>query len=453
VASTDTLTKFGKQFQTQVVSALLTDAKFLEQIHDLVDIDFFDSEATQWIARELMSHFDEFKTVPSMNVFKVKISELDNDVLKTVAVEKLREVYLQVDSKDLGFVKDKFLEFCKNKKFEWAIHESLTLLENGNYEKIRQAFDDALKAGEPVDFGHDYFEDVEERLEKVVRRTVKTGWPVIDDLMDGGLGPGELGVIVAPPGIGKSWSLTNLAANAVRNGLFAVYYTLELDQNYVGLRFDTVFTGLNSHGIREHKDRVRNTVDKLPGSLIIKHFPTKSKSTLALETHLSTIEAVKGKPDLVLVDYGDILISTAKYSDIRHLELGGIYEDLRRWAGESHLPIWTASQSNRESMELNVITGKSIAESINKLMIADFVMSCARPTNLKINDKANFHIIKNRFGPDGLTFGANMDTEIGSIEIHDVAQPQDSGNGSSNGGEEDSSMEKLRGLYESFQSN
>ena len=139
MAVLDTLTKFGKQFQTQVVTVLLTDAKFLEQVYDLIDVDFFDSEASQWIVRETMRYFKEFKTIPSMNVLKVKVSEIDNDVLSTVIVEKLRDVYNQVGSKDLEFVKEKFLEFCKNKKFEWAIHESLTLLESGNYDEIRNA--------------------------------------------------------------------------------------------------------------------------------------------------------------------------------------------------------------------------------------------------------------------------------------------------------------------------
>lgn len=450
--ATESLAKFGKMFQTQVVAVLLTDVKFLEQVLDLIDIDFFDSEASQWIVKESIKYYREFKTTPSMSIFKIKVADIDSDVLSTVVVDKLREVYLQVGSKDLSFVKEKFLEFCKNKKFEKAIHDSITHLERGNYEQIRIEFDDALRAGEPVNVGHDYTQDISQRMERVVRRTVRTGWEVIDDLMDGGLGPGELGVVVAPPGVGKSWSLVNIAANAVKSGKFVVYYTLELAENYVGLRFDSWFTGMNSHDLRNDKEKVRKVIEKIPGKLLIKYYPTKSIAVNKLESHLNRIETVDRRPDLVIVDYADILISSNKYSDIRHLELGGIYEELRRVAGEREVPIWTASQSNRSSMALNVIKGDSIAESINKLMISDFVMSLARNDKDKLSDKAWWHIIKNRFGADGLTFMSKMDTSIGHIEISDtVVQSRTNGNEESkSSGMEDKSMKKLKNIYESM---
>ena len=87
-------------------------------------------------------------------------------------------------------------------------------------------------------------------LEDVKRDTVPTDWSPINDLMDGGLGPGELGVVVAPSGVGKTWILTALGASAVRQGLSVVHYTMELSENYVGPEYDTVFTKIPSVEIK-----------------------------------------------------------------------------------------------------------------------------------------------------------------------------------------------------------
>ena len=320
MSGNEALTRYGKTFQSQVLATFFSDVSFFEQVNDLLDVKYFDSEASQWIATTIIEHYKEFKVMPSLMVMKVRISELDNDILKTVVVEKLREVFKQINSKDLSFVKDKFLEFCRNKKFEQAIHDSLTMLENGNYENIRSTFDEALKAGMPRDVGHDYQLKLEERLQKSVRDTVSTGWKSINELMDGGLGPKELGVIVMPPGAGKSWTLQHLAATAVKQGKFAVYYTLELADGYVGTRFDSIFTGMTIPELRKHPDTVRKVVEKLPGKLLIKEYPTKSVTVNTLMTHLSRLEMVDTKPDVVFVDYGDLLLSTGKYSDTRHLE-------------------------------------------------------------------------------------------------------------------------------------
>ena len=189
--------------------------------------------------------------------------------------------------------------------------------------------------------------DVDDRFAESTRKTVKTGWNVIDDLMDGGLGPGELGVFVAPAGIGKSWGLVNVAANAVKKSLNVIHYTLELSAPYVGLRFDSVFTGIAAQNLKYHVDEVKDCVEKLTGKLVVKYYPTKSATVNTIKAHLDRCQIQGYKPDVIVVDYADLLRGTGK--EIRH-ELGNIYEDLRGLAGEYEIPVWTASQANRSAL-------------------------------------------------------------------------------------------------------
>jgi hypothetical protein len=156
----------------------------------------------------------------------------------------------------------------------------------------------------------------------------------------------------------------------------------------------------------------------MKGKLLIKYFPTKSASVQTLSAHLKTIELQQIEPDIVIVDYADILrgVGTEK----RHI-LENIYEDLRGLAGEYDLPIWTASQANRSSLEEDIIDATKVAEAYSKVMIADFVMSVSRKVADKIANTGRFHVIKNRFGPDGLTFPAMINTNIGKIEVYEAS--------------------------------
>ena len=410
----NTLIQFGHKFQTKIISSLLGEKVFLQTICDILEPEYFDSDSNKWIAQTIRDYFFEYKTSPTLEVMKVRIDEIENDILKVAVVDGLKESWRLIQSTDLKFVQEQTLEFCRNQVIKAAIMDSVDLLEVGQYDEIKKMVDEAMKAGIERDLGHDYIVGIEERLTKSTRDTVKTGWDPIDEVMDGGLGGGELGVVVAPAGIGKTWCLQSMGASAVKNGLNVVHYTLELNQNYVGLRYDTIFSGVPTANIKFYQDDVKKKIDQLKGTLLIKYFPTKSATVQTLAAHLSQIEIQGTKPDLVLVDYADILKGMG--SEKRHV-LENIYEDLRGLAGEIECPIWTASQANRSSLEEDVIDATKVAEAYSKVMIADFVVSVSRKVEDKIANTGRFHVIKNRFGYDGVTYPSQINTNIGKIEV------------------------------------
>ena len=432
-----TLSQFGHVFQAKIISSLLSDKKFIQTISDILEPDYFDSDANKWLCKIIRDYFFEYKTTPTLEVMKVKIDEMENEILQVSVVENLKESWRNVESTDLKFVQEQTLEFCRNQVMKQAIMDSVDLIEVGQYDQIKKIVDNAMKAGSDRDLGHDYIDGIEERLTKSTRNTVKTGWDPIDEVMDGGLGAGELGVVVAPAGIGKTWCLQTIASSAVKQGLNVVHYTLELNQNYVGLRYDTVFSGVTTSDIKFYQDDVKKKIDALKGTLLIKYFPTKSASVQTLTSHLSQIEIQGNKPDLVIVDYADILKGVG--SEKRHI-LENIYEDLRGLAGEIECPIWTASQANRSSLEEEIIDATKVAEAYSKVMIADFVVSVSRKVEDKIANTSRFHVIKNRFGIDGITFPSSMNTNIGKILIYESTTQS----GQEVQGKMDNSQEYLR---------
>lgn len=421
----DKLTNFGYGFQIKVVSSLLTDKAFLQQVTDILLPDFFESEANQWIVETINKYFREYKVPPTLDVFKIKVQDIDRDVLKASIIECLKDAFKYIEAEDLEFVKTETVDFCKNQCIKRAILDSVDLLNKGRYEEIKATIDTAMKAGADKEVGHEYntAANVEARYAENVRSTVPTPWPVINDLADGGFGKGELVVFVAPAGIGKSWGLINVGAHAVKQGLNVVHYTLELNEGYVGQRYDAVLTGIANQNLKYNLDEVANTVSKLKGNLTIKYYPTKTASCSTIRAHIEKMIMLGKKPDLVIVDYADLLRGAVARKEMRH-ELESIYEDLRGVAGEYEVPMFTASQANRSALEQDVIEADKISESYSKVMIADFVLSLSRKVTDKIAGTGRWHIIKNRFGPDGLTLPAKMNMSNGQIHIYEETSVQ-----------------------------
>jgi replicative DNA helicase len=390
----------------------------MDTLCEIIDKKFFESDANKWIVQEIKDYYDEYKKEPTLDVFKGQVSKLDNPSLKKAVVEQLKTVYTQIGQDDFEYVKNEFTSFCINQNMKNVILQSVDLLKSGNYDRIKDLVDKAMKVGVESDLGMDYLLDFEERFSETGRETVATGWDCVDDLMGGGLGPGELGVVVAPSGVGKSWMLACLGAAAVRAGKTVVHYTLELSQHYVGLRYDTVFTHIPSSDLKEKKDEVYGKLKRLPGKLKVKYYPPKGASSKTIQLHIEKMIAAGNKPDLIIVDYADLLLSHSNKTDSTYAEQGGVYIDLRGMSGELQIPIWTASQTNRSAIDSEVIEADKIADSYAKVMNADFIMSLSRKAKDKINNTARVHIMKNRFGSDGLTFPSKMDTNTGTIEVY-----------------------------------
>ena len=403
----DSLKKFGPEFQAKCLASLVSDKPFLERIADILSPDHWDVDAHKWIVETVISYFIQYKDIPTLSVFKVRVDSIENEILKKSIFDNLKIIYSHIKDTDLVFVEEQFLEFCKNQKLKTAIMQSVDYLKQGEYEQIKHVVDEALKAGMERNLGHDYFEDIDKRMSEMARSTVKTSWAPIDSVLDGGLAKGELGFIVAPAGSGKSWMLSRLGAEAMKQGKNVIHFTMELNENYTGLRYDACFSGIAFQDIRKNVDAVRKKIDNIPGKLKIKYYPLKTVSPQSLKMHIEKIQLVTGrKIDLAIVDYADILrpFMTEKNTN-SYTEAGSVYEELRAVAGELQIPIWSASQSNRSSHEEDVIGAHGVADSYRKIMTGDFIMSLSRKMEDKMQGTGRLHVIKNRFGQSHCLYG------------------------------------------------
>jgi len=409
--------EYGPSFQIKVLSSLLTHKNFLVNIYDVLNADDFNSQSNKWIVQEIIRYYDKYHTTPSLDILKVEVKKIENEVLQVSVKEQLREAYRSSDE-DLEYVQEEFSTFCKNQQLKKALLSSVDLLKAGDYDSIKTMIENAMKAGQDKNIGHEYVKDLESRYREDTRNPIPTPWEDFNALLQGGLGDGDFGLIFGNPGGGKSWCLVALGGYAVRMGYNVLHYTLELGEDYVGRRYDAFFTKIPVNKIKDNKDRVEEVIPQIPGKLIIKEFPTGKTTINTIESHIKKSMDLDIKPDLILIDYVDLLASKRRNVD-RKMEIDDIYTSTKGLARELNLPIWSVSQVNRAGAKDDIIEGDKAAGSYDKLMITDFCLSLSRKAKDKINGTGRFHIMKNRYGMDGLTFGVKIDTSIGNFEVHE----------------------------------
>lgn len=199
----DSISKYGYSFQIKLIAALLSDPAFVSQTYDILDEKYFDSESIKWIVKKCFTYFNEYKKLPTLDVLKVYIDRIEDELLSSEIINSVRDSIAQIEASDIQFVKTETVSFCKNQELKSAILQSVEFLKAEKYEDIKGVIDKALKVGISNDIGLDYFEDIDSRYTTDQRNPTSTGWSVLDKLLKGGLAAKELGVFVASSGAGK----------------------------------------------------------------------------------------------------------------------------------------------------------------------------------------------------------------------------------------------------------
>lgn len=417
--------QYGKQFQEKIFQCLISDREWAAQMVEVMDPTFFDVVYLEYLADKLFTYYRKYKSFPTLGllitIVKDALSQKDDVVLRDQIVTFLFRIKTSPDASDLAFVKDKALDFCRKQAFKDALEQAVDLIQTEKFDHVLTLMKNAVSVGLPSSVGHDFFEDVEARFVKINRQVCPTGLPKLDSksILRGGLGRGEIGVVTANTGVGKSHWLVAMGANAMKAGKNVLHYTFELTEHAVGLRYDSNLCSLPSNEIQDRKKEVLEKYENMElGRLIIKEYPTGSATTITIRNHIEKLMLKGFTPSVIIIDYADIMRSTRQYDSLRH-ELKLIYEELRNLAMDLNVPVWTASQANRDSANSDIVGLENMSEAYGKAMVADVVVSISRKATEKATNSGRLFIAKNRAGRDGIVFPLNIDTSKSTFEILD----------------------------------
>ena len=410
--------KYGKSFQEDLVHLILDDRPFADQILEVLDTNFLELEYLRLFTSKIVDYRQRYSKHPSQQIIDTILQtelEREDKVVSQQTTEYFNKISIsEVEGSE--YIKEQSLDFCRKQNLKEAMLKSVDLLQSCSFDEISKIINDSLKLGSENNFGYDYLVDFEERYVPRFRNPITTGWKEMDEIAGGGLGKSELGVVVAPTGAGKSMVLVHLGSQAIMEGKTVIHYTLELQETVIGKRYDSCITEFPLSELSVFKDEIYEKIKDLDGRLIVKEYPTKSATTGTIKNHLNKLVKRGIEPDMIIVDYADLLKPMVVRKEKRN-ELESIYEELRALSTEYGCPIWTASQTNRSGLNAEVITMEQISEAFNKCFVADFIFSVSRTVEDKQNNTGKIFVAKNRNGPDGMVYNIFMDTSNVKIRV------------------------------------
>jgi hypothetical protein len=420
-----TFADYGKSFQEKILQALISDKNWAAQMFEVAKVEYFELKYLRFLVDKYFGYYKKYHVFPTMQllitIVRDCLREGNDIILRDQIVEFLHRIKTNPDMGDLQYVKDKSLDFCRKQALKEALESAVELIAVDKLDNVLGVIKVALTVGTTPSIGHDFMNDFDKRFIKINRNPIPTGLDKLDtkNILNGGLGNGEIGIITAPTGVGKSHFLVSLGANAIKHGKNVLHYTFELCETIVGIRYDSFLCDIPSNDVINSKNLIKSKYEKMKlGRLFIKEYPTGSATIMTLRTHIEKL-ALKGfVPDIVIIDYADIMRSTRKYDSLRH-ELKLIYEELRNMAMELNLPIWSASQANRQAANADIVGLENMSEAYGKAMIADVVLSLSRKPVEKAKGTARLFVAKNRAGRDGLVFNIGIDTSKSKFMIID----------------------------------
>ena len=428
------LEDYGTEFLRKLLSHVITNKNFFKSIYDVLSPDYFPHNAHKWVIDKLIEHYDKYKKLIPKELYRQKLIE-DKWIVKQkdgkfkAIQEYASEVIkiLEIEPEDFEEYRDTVVEVLKVNSGKKIIYEySDKLNKSENLTKLRQQLQENEKIGIDRNTGLEYEIEFEERYKKNKREPIPTPWPQLNNLTLGGLGAGDLGIIYASPGGGKSWSLVAIGAHAYSQGKNVIYYTLELTEAYVGIRFDAYLTqtpfGQLVENSEAHLPKIKETVNKITSEkkskLRIVEYPINSVSIETIKSHIQKVEDEGIKVDMILIDYLDLLKGDRKFTNTKD-QIDSIYISTKNLAQELKIPIWSASQVNRSGEETDILTADKVAGSFDKNAKADLNISIQRKTEDEEYNQGTLHVMKNRYGAAKKTFSVNADLSMGRFILSD----------------------------------
>ena len=404
-------TDYGYDIQKLYLEMMLSDAGTFVRCQSILDPTLFDKRL-QDAAEFATAYVSEHNALPTFEMVKAATkTDLNNPGM--------------LKDEHYDWLLTEFETFTRHKGLERAILKSADLLEEGNYGPVEDMIKQAVQVGLQKDLGTDYWADPKGRLLGLKDKNgqVKTGWDTVDKRLFGGMNRGELNIFAGGSGAGKSLFLANLGVNWALLGLNVVYLTLELSEHLVGMRIDSMTTGVSTKEIFKDLDGVEmkvKMIGKKAGALQIKYMPS-GKTANDIRAYLKEYEIkMDRKVDVLLVDYMDLLLPISKKISAENLFVKDKYvsEELRNLAMEKQCVFVTAAQLNRGAVEEVEFDHSHISGGLSKIQTADNVFGIFTSRAMRERGKYQIQLMKTR-SSSGVGMKIDLEFDIDTLRITD----------------------------------
>jgi replicative DNA helicase len=413
----------GNTFQIQLINQLILNKDFARSIVDVLDSKYFDNQYFKIIVQMIKEYYTKYESVPSFDTLdQLTRSEISSEAARRIVHDTLIQIK---DSSLEGhqFVIEKALKFCKQQELQKVMSKAQKIIDKGDFESYDQLEDmvnKALQVGEIDEGEQDVFTNLDEVLDDDYRHPIPIGIPGIDNLLKGGLAKGELGVILAPTGVGKTTVLSKIANHAFNLGYNVLQIFFEDNPKIIQRKHFTMWTGIAPDELSFYKEevmeKVREIRENTKNRLILKKYPSDTLTMSQIKNQVRKMIAEGNKIDLIVLDYIDCIVPDKNLGDEWKSE-GSVMRAYEALCHELDVAGWTATQGNRSSISSDVVTTDQMGGSIKKAQVGHVIISVAKSLQQKEMKLATIAITKSRIGQDGIVFeNCKFDNELMQID-------------------------------------
>ena len=412
----------GNTFQIQLLNNIVIYKEFSNSIIDVIDPQYFDNQYFKVICQMIKEYYLKYEHIPTFNTIEqLTKSELSSPMAQKNILDTLEQVKNVSDEGSI-YVQEKSLKFCKQQELQRVMVKSQSIIDNGDfesYDKLEEMVRGALQVGE-VDKGTtDVFFNLSEVMDEDYRHPIPIGISGIDNLLKGGLAKGEIGVILAPTGVGKSTFTTKIANHAFNLGYNVLQIFFEDNPKIIQRKHITLWTGIHPDDLTDNKelviDKVKQIQNNKKNKLTLKKLPSDTVTMNQIKNQIRKILANGDKVDMVILDYIDCVVPDRKMSDEWKSE-GSVMRAFESMCHELDMVGWTATQGNRSSISSEVVTTDQMGGSKKKAQVGHVIITVAKTLQQKEMNLATIAITKSRIGKDGIIF-ENCKFDNGMLEI------------------------------------
>lgn len=413
----------GETFQLQLLNQIVLDKEFARSIIDVIELNYFENKYFKLITQMVKEYYRKYESSPSFETLEqIAKSEIQQELAAKIVLDMLTKVK-EAPLEGSTYVQEKALKFCKQQELQKVMTKAQKIIDGGefeNYDTLEEMVSKALQVGE-VDKGtEDVFHNLDDVLNDDFRHPVPMGIPGIDKLLKGGLAKGEIGVVLAPTGVGKSTLLTKIANHAFNLGYNVLQIFFEDNPKIIQRKHFTLWTGIAPDELANKKDEVMNKVteikETMTNKLTLKKLPSDTLTMMQIKNQVRKMIAEGNKIDMVLLDYIDCVVPDKNLGDEWKSE-GSVMRGFEAMCHELNIVGWTATQGNRSSISSEVVTTDQMGGSIKKAQVGHVIISVAKTLQQKEMKLATIAITKSRIGSDGVVFeNCKFDNELLEID-------------------------------------
>jgi replicative DNA helicase len=400
----------GNTFQIQLLNNIILYKDFATSIVDVLDPKYFDNQYFRLIMQMIREYYIKYEHAPTYNTLEqMSKSEISSPMAQKMVMDMLEQVKESpIEGSD--YVQEKSLKFCKQQELQKVMSKAQKIIDKGDFESydhLEEMVREALQVGE-VEIGtSDVFSNLDEVLDDDYRHPIPMGIQGIDNLLKGGLAKGEIGVILAPTGVGKTTILTKLANNAFNLGYSVLQIFFEDNPKIIQRKHFTMWTGIAPDDLSNHRDVVIEKVKEIKlntkNKLTLKKLPSDTMTMNQIKNQVRKMTAEGNKVDMIVLDYIDCVVPDRKLEDEWKSE-GSVMRAFEALCHELQIVGWTATQGNRSSISSEVVTTDQMGGSIKKAQVGHVIITVAKTLQQKEMNLATIAITKSRLGKDGVVF-------------------------------------------------